>query len=130
VAVRFTDPAGHKSLAVALALMTADEERRTALALAIVNSATPQEATPFSRWRPIPGVGNILALVRRDAIPASRRFPSVQDFAASGRLVNCAKASAGTRSGTSGHTMGTASLTWALSEAAVRLLRHNEPGPK
>jgi hypothetical protein len=43
----------------------------------------------------------------------------------SGRLVTWAKASAGTRDGTSGAKLGTTSLTWACSEAAVLLLRNH-----
>ncbi|HZA29244.1 MAG TPA: transposase [Gammaproteobacteria bacterium] len=58
------------------------------------------------------------------------RFPRVQDFVSYGRLVTCAKASAGTRDGTSGTQIGNASLTWAVSEAAVLFLRHTPAGPK
>jgi hypothetical protein len=52
----------------------------------------------------------------------------VQDFVSSGRLVTCAKASAGTRDGTSGTQIGTADLKWALSDAAVVCLRNNPAG--
>jgi transposase len=128
VAERLTDPAVHKSLAVDLALMTYDDARLTALELAIVNRAKQHEANTFYRLRAIPGVGTILALVLRYEIHESRRFPSVQDFASSCRLVTCAKASAGKRYGTAGTKIGTAYLKWAFSEAAVLLLRNNEPG--
>jgi len=56
---------------------------------------------------------------------AIARFPRVQDFASSCRLVTCAKASAGQRSGTSGSQIGHAHLTWAFSEAAVFCLREH-----
>jgi transposase len=59
-----------------------------------------------------------------------RRFPSVQDFASYGSLVNCSQESAGKRLGTSGKKMGQAHLKWAFSEAAVLFLRHHEPGQK
>jgi hypothetical protein len=52
----------------------------------------------------------------------------VQDFASYCRLVKCAKASAGKRSGTSGTKIGNASLTWAFSEAAVLFLRNHPKG--
>jgi hypothetical protein len=52
----------------------------------------------------------------------------VQDFVAYGRLVKCAKESAGTRYGTSGTKIGHAYLKWAFSEAAVLFLRNNAQG--
>jgi hypothetical protein len=128
VAERLTDPAVHQSLEVDRALMTSDEARLTERELASVNSATQHDAQTFYRLRSIPGVGTILARVRRYAIHDIRRFPRVQDGASSGRLVTWAKESAGTRDGPSGKTIGHASLTGAFSEAAVRLLRNNEPG--
>jgi transposase len=58
------------------------------------------------------------------------RFPRVQDFVSYGRLVKCAKESAGKRYGTTGAKIGNASLTWAFSAAAVLCLRHNPAGHK
>jgi len=58
------------------------------------------------------------------------RFPRVQEFASSCRLVTCAKESNGTRSGTSGANIGHAHLTWAFSEAAVFFLRDHPAGQK
>jgi transposase len=130
VAERLTDPAVHKSIEVDLALITYDDELLTDLELAIVNSAKQHEANTFYRLRSIPGVGKILALVMLYEIHEIRRFPSVQDFASYGRLVNCAKESAGKRYGTSGKKIGKAYLKWAFSEAAVLFLRNNEPGQK
>jgi transposase len=63
-------------------------------------------------------------------ITAQRRFPRVQDFLSYCRLVKCAKESAGKRYGTSGATIGNASLTWAFSEAAVLCRRDNPAGQK
>jgi transposase len=80
--------------------------------------------------RSLPGVGKILALVLRYDLPDIRRFPRVQEGVADGRLVTCAKESAGTRDGTSGKKIGKAYLTWAFSEAAVLFLRHHPAGPK
>jgi hypothetical protein len=56
------------------------------------------------------------------------RVPRVPDFASYGRLVKCAKASAGQRSGPSGPTSGHAYLTWACSAAAVLGLRQYPTG--
>jgi len=47
-----------------------------------------------------------------------------------GRLVKCAKASAGKRSGPAGAKLGNASLTWAFAEAAVLCLRNHPAGQK
>ena len=72
----------------------------------------------------------MLSLVRLYDIHDIQRCPRVHDFVSSCRLVTCAKASAGTRDGTSGTTIGTADLPWAFSEAAVLCLRHNPHGQK
>lgn len=76
----------------------------------------------------MPGIGKIRRLVLLSDIHEIARFPRVQDFASSCRLVTCAHASAGKRSGTSGSTIGNAHLTWAFSEAAVFFLRDNPAG--
>lgn len=60
----------------------------------------------------------------------SERVPRVPAVASSCRLGKGAKASGGTRWGTSGHQSGTAPRTWAFAEAATLFLRGNEPGPK
>jgi transposase len=58
------------------------------------------------------------------------RFPQVQACVSYGRLVTCAKESAGTRYGTSGKKIGHAYLTWAFSEAAVLFLLNHPAGQK
>ncbi len=58
------------------------------------------------------------------------RFPRGQDGVSSCRLVTCAQASAGKRSGTSGTKRGHASLPWAFSEAAALLLRRKPEGQR
>jgi hypothetical protein len=63
-----------------------------------VQTATAHEAPTVSRLRSIPGVGQILARVRRYDIHAIRRCPRVQACVSSCRLVTCAKESAGKRS--------------------------------
>jgi transposase len=130
VATRFPEPAVQKRIALALTLIDAYDRLLTDLELELVRTAKEHDAQTFYRLRASPGIGNILALVLRYAIHDSRRFPRVQAFVAYGRLVKGAKESAGKRYGTSGQKSGTASLTWAFSEAAVLFLRHNPAGQK
>jgi hypothetical protein len=78
----------------------------------------------------VPGIGKILSLVLLYEMHDIARFPSVQDFVSSCRLVKCANESAGTRYGTAGTKIGKASLKWAFSEAAVLFLRDNPAGQK
>ena len=58
-AARFPDPAGHTSLAVALAWLASSDRRRTALDLSIVPTARPQDAHPLSRLQTVPGMGHM-----------------------------------------------------------------------
>jgi transposase len=130
VAERFPAPAVHKSLAVDLALLGYDEPLLRDLALPIVKAAQQHDAHTLSLLQTGPGIGKMLSLVLLYEIHAIQRFPSVQDVVSSCRLVTCAKESAGTRSGTAGAKIGKTYLTWALSEAAVLLLRDNPAGQK
>lgn len=127
-AERFPDPAVQQSLEGARALIGSDDRLLTELERDLVNTAKTHDAQTFDRWRAIPGVGNILALVRLDDIHEIRRFPRGQAFVSSCRLVKGAKASAGRRYGTAGAKLGNASLTWAFSEAAVLFFRNNPAG--
>ena len=129
-AERFPDPAVQKSIEVDLALINHYDRLLTDLELYIVRTAIEHDAHPFYRLRSIPGVGKILALGWLDAIHDIRRFPRVQEFVSSCRLVNWAKESAGNRDGTSGTKIGNASLKWACSDAAVLFLRNNPVGQK
>ena len=130
VAERFADPAVQKSVEVDLALIDHDDHLLTDLELAIVNTAKQHDANTFYRLRSVPGIGKILSLVLLYEIHDIRRFPRVQDFVSSWRLVTCAKESAGKRSGTAGTKIGNAYLKWAFSEAAVLFLRDNPAGQK
>ncbi len=84
-----------------------------------MQTAKQQDAQTFYRLQSVPGSGTMLRVVRLDEMHDITRFPRVQDFVSSGRLVTCAKASAGNRDGPSGTKIGHAYLTWAFSEAAV-----------
>jgi transposase len=130
VAERFPDPAVQKSLEVDLAWIDYYDRLRTNLELDLVQTAKAHDAQTFYRLRSIPGVGKILALVLLDEIHDIHRFPRVQEFVSSCRLVKCAKESAGKRYGTSGQKIGNAYLKWAFSEAAVLCLRNNPAGQK
>jgi transposase len=128
VAQRFAEPAVHKSIAVDLALSTYDDQLLGDMELSLIQAATHHDANTLYLWQTVPGIGKILRLVRLYEIHAMARFPKGQDVVSYGRLVTCAKASAGKRLGTSGPKIGNAPLKWALSEAAVLFLRHNPAG--
>jgi len=123
VAARFADPAVHKSIEVDLARITYDDDLLRDVELTLVKTAKHHDAQTLSLLQTVPGIGTMLRLVLLDAIHDSARVPRGQDVASSCRLVQCARASAGKRAGTSGSTIGHAHLKWAFSEAAVLFLR-------
>jgi transposase len=130
VAERFPDPAVQQSIAVDLALIDYDDQLLRDLELAIVTTAKQHDANTLYLLQTVPGIGKILSLVLLSEMHDSTRFPRVQDFVSYGRVVKCAKESAGKRYGPSGTKIGNASLQWAFSEAAVLFLRHNPAGQK
>jgi transposase len=130
VAERFAVPAVQKSIEVDLALIDDDDQLLRDLELAIVTMAKQHDGNTLYWLQTVPGIGKILRLVRLYEIHDLTRFPRVQEFVSDCRLVKCAKASAGKRDGTSGTTIGTASLTWACSEAAVLCRRNHPAGQK
>ena len=130
VAERCADPAVHKSIEVDLALITYDDALLRDVELTMVKTAKHHDAQTLSLLQTVPGIGKILSLVLLDDMHDIARFPRVQDFASSCRLVKCARESAGKRSGTSGATIGNAHRKWACSEAAVLFLRDNPAGQK
>jgi hypothetical protein len=115
-------------LTVDLARITDDAAPRRDVELSLLKPAKPPDAHILYGLHTVPGIGNLLRLVRRDDIPAIGRVPSGQDVASSARLVTCRKASAGPRVGTSGKTIGHAHRTWALSAAATLFRRHPPHG--
>ena len=126
-AERCADPAVPKSVEGDLALIDSDDQLRRDLELPMGQTAQPQDANPLSWLQTVPGIGKLLRLVLLDAIHDLARVPRVQDVVSYGRLGKGAKAAAGTRDGPASTKSGTASLTWAFSDAAV-LLRRNNPG--
>lgn len=127
VAERCADPAVHKSLEVELALIGYEDDLLRDVERPIVTTAKHHDAQTLSLRHTVPGIGKMLRLVLRYEMHDIACFPRGQDCASSGRVVTCARASAGQHSGTSGAKIGHAHLTWAFSEAAVLCLRENPP---
>jgi len=125
VAEQFPDPAVRKSIETNLALLDHYDRLLTDLELHLARTAKVHDANAFYRLRSVPGIGKILALVLLYEIHDIHRFPRVQDFVSSCRLVKCATLSDGKHSGYSGKKIGNAHLKWAFSEAAVLCLRQN-----
>ena len=123
IAERLPAPAVPKSIAVDLALIGHDDQLLRDVELSILKTAKQHNAQTLYLLRTVPGIGEILSLVLLYEIHEITRFPRVQDFLSSCRLVKCTKESAGKRYGTSGTKIGNAHLKWAFSEAAVLLLR-------
>jgi transposase len=119
-----------KTIEVDLALITSDDERLRDLELALLNTAQQHDAHPRYWLHTVPGIGNILSLVRLYDIHDLGRLPSGQDCASYARVVTYRKESAGKRVGPSGKNIGNAHLQWACSEAATWFLRHNPDGQK
>jgi transposase len=129
VAERFTDAAvQQKHIAVDRALITYYDALLRDLELSIIQTAKTHDANTLYLRQTVPGIGKSLSLVLLDEIHDIARFPRVQDFVSYGRLVQCAKESAGKRLGTSGKNIGHAHLKWAFSEAAALFLRNNPQG--
>jgi transposase len=130
VAERFLEPAVPKSVESDLALIDHYDQLLHDVELTIVQTAKQHNAQALYRRQSVPGIGKIVRLVLLYAMHDITRFPRVQDFVSSCRLVKCAKEAAGKRYGTPGAKIGNAYLTWAFSEAAVLCLRHNPAGQK
>jgi transposase len=128
VAARCPAPAVPKSREVDLALIGHDDRLRRDVELSILTAAKQDDANTLYLRHTVPGIGEILSRVLLYEMHDIQRFPRGQDFISYGRLVTCAKASAGKRYGTSGTKIGNASLKWAFAEAAVLFLRHNPHG--
>jgi hypothetical protein len=80
VAERCPDPAVQKRVAVDLALMDYDDQRRSDVALTIVQTAQQHQAQARYRRQSVPGLGKMLRVVLLYAMHDLSRFPRVQDF--------------------------------------------------
>jgi transposase len=124
----FPDPSVRKTIELDVALIDHYDKLLGEVELYITRTAKGHDVQTFARLQSVPGIGQILALVILYEIQDIARFPRVQDFLSYGRLVKCAKESAGKRYGLSGKKIGNPQLTWAFSEAAVLFLRQNKLG--
>jgi len=130
VAGRLADPSVCQSMERDVALIDHDDTLLNDVERYLTNTAKVHDVNAFYRLRSVPGIGKILALVLLYEIHDIDRFPTVQAFASSARLVKCAKESAGKRHGSSGAKIGNAHLTWAFSAASVLFLRQNPPAQR
>ncbi len=124
----FPDPSVRKTIEMDVALIDHYDKLLGEVELYITRTAKGHDAQSFARLQSVPGIGQILALVILYEIQDIARFPRVQDFLSYGRLVKCAKESAGKRYGLSGKKIGNPQLKWAFSEAATLFLRQNQLG--
>ena len=128
MAAHFPDPSVRKTIEVEVSLIDHYDQLLGEVERSLTRSAKTDDVQTFARLQSVPGSGQILALVLLSEIQDIRRFPRVQDFVSSCRLVKCAKESNGKRLGTSGKKVGTVHLRWAGAEAAVLFLRQSQPG--
>jgi transposase len=130
VAERFADAAVQKSIAVDLALLTSYDALLRDVELTSGKTAKQHDANTLYLLQTVPGIGKMLSLGLLYEIHAVNRFPRVQAFVSSCRLVKCARESAGKRDGTSGAKIANAHLKWAFAEAAVLFLSDHPAAPK
>jgi transposase len=128
VAAHFPDPSVRKAIEVDVSLIDHYDQLLGEVELYLTRSANTDDVQTFARLPSVPGLGQILALVLLYEIQDISRFPRVQDFVSSCRVVKCAKESPGKRLGTSGKKIGTVHLGWAFAEAAGLFLRQSKPG--
>ena len=128
VEAHFPDPSVRKTIELDVSLIDHYDKLLGEVELYITRTAKTHDVQTFARLQSVPGIGQILALVILSEIQDLARFPRVQDFVSSCRVVKCAKESGGKRLGTSGKKIGTVHLRWAFAEAAVLCLRHTQPG--
>jgi transposase len=108
---------------VDLELITYDDTIIRKLECHLVRSAKAHDPTVLQILRTIPGIGKILSLVMLYEIQDIIRFPKVQDFTSSSRLIRPKKTSAGKCSGTGNGRIGNSYVKWAFSEAVMLFLR-------
>lgn len=124
VAERFEDDSVRKAIEVDLRVIEQMDAVITDLELYLVRAAKVHDASSFYLLRSIPGVGKVLSMTILYEIHDITRFPRVQDFGSYARLIRCARESAGKRSGSGGSKIGNPHLKWAITEAALLMLRH------
>jgi transposase len=128
VADHFPDPSVRKAIEVDVSLIDHYDHLLGEVERSLTRRAKAHDIQTFPRLQSVPGIGQILALVLLYEIHDIGRFPRVQDFVSSCRLVKGAKDSNGKRLGTAGKKIGNGHLRWALAEAAVLFIRQSQPG--
>ena len=91
VADHFPDPSVRKTIEVDVSLLDHYDQLLGEVELYITRSAKAHDGQTVARLHSVPGIGQILALVLLSEIQDIARFPRVQDFVSSCRLVKCAK---------------------------------------
>lgn len=128
VAEHLPEPRVRNAIEVEVSLIDHYDQLLGEVELYLTRRAKTEDVQTFARWQSVPGIGQILALVLLSEIHDIRRFPRVQDFVSSWRLVKGAKESSGKQLGTSGKKIGNVPLRWAFAEAAVLFIRQRKPG--
>jgi transposase len=127
---RFDHACGQQNMAVDMALVDFDAPLLAELERYLEQTAHSHDPLSLALLRTMPGGGNILALGMLYEIEEIARFPRVQEFVSSCRLVKSARESHGKRDGTSGKKSGNAHRKGACSDAAVLFLKNNAPAQK
>jgi transposase len=122
----FPEPSVGKTIEVDVSLIDHYDQLLGNVELSLTRTATAPAVQTFSRLQSVPGLGQLLALVLRYEIHDLTRFRRVQEFVSYCRWVKCATESNGKRLGASGKKIGNVHLRWAVAEAAVLFLRHNQ----
>jgi transposase len=122
----FPDPVVRKNVEADLATVNHLHTTICALEVYIRKRAKIQDPQTYHLLKSINGVGDILALTLMYEIIDVCRFPSVQQFCSYGRLVKCAKESAGKKMGFSGTKIGNPHIKWAITEASVIFKRNSD----
>lgn len=127
VAERFEDASVRKSVELDLEMIGHLDDAIASCERHLERSVKLHDADNFYRLRSIPGVGKVLAMTILYEVHTIDRFERVQDFASYARLIRPSKESAGKKTGSGGGAkIGNPNLKWAISEAAVLMLRHGD----
>ncbi|MCB9878106.1 MAG: transposase [Planctomycetes bacterium] len=119
VAERFEDASARKTVELDLEMIGDLDEAIASCERHLERSVKLHDADNFYRLRSIPGVGKVLAMTILYEMHTIDRFYA--------RLIRPSKESAGKKAGSGGGAnIGNPNLKWAISEAAVLMLRHGD----
>ncbi len=126
----FQDPLVKKSVEADIEVLDTLHQVLLKLEQAVLEQARYHDPVALQLIRSVPGIGKVLSLVILYEIQDIHRFPTAGNFISYARLVKCARESSGKKSGSRNSKIGNVHLKWAFSEAAVLLLRNNEPAQR